>query len=142
MIALEICCSLLRVDSIAFRNHQGFSAANIGIYLAIAGSLVSTMSASSGNQNAPAISPVLAGSTAVASGRISYLLGLTGPCISMDTACSASLVALHVASKSVSIGDCRLACACGESLIDEVVSAGLTSAGMLSELGRCHTFDH
>jgi acyl transferase domain-containing protein len=130
------------VDSIAFRNHQGLSAANsdIGIYLGIAGSLVFTMSAT--KQHAPAISDVLGGSMAVASGRISYLLGLTGPCISMDTACSASLVALHVASKSVSIGDCRLGCACGESLIDEVVSAGLTSAGMLSELGRCHTFDH
>ena len=39
-----------------------------------------------------------ANSASIASGRISYVLGLTGPCFPVDSACSASLVAAHLAT--------------------------------------------
>ena len=83
----------------------------------------------------------VASSIAVASGRVSYVLELTGPCLSVDTACSASLVALHIAETAVFTGECHSACVCGENQIDKIVDAAFHAAGMLSALGRCHTFD-
>ena len=40
----------------------------------------------------------------VASGRLSYFLGLQGPCMTIDTSCSASLVAIHAACQSLRLG--------------------------------------
>ena len=42
----------------------------------------------------------------VASGRLSYTLGLHGPCVSYDTACSAVLVACHGALRALQLNEC------------------------------------
>ncbi len=41
----------------------------------------------------------------MASGRLAFAFGLRGPAVSVDTACSASLVALHAAQQAVAGGD-------------------------------------
>lgn len=77
----------------------------------------------------------------VASGRVSYTLGLVGPAVSLDTACSSSLVAIHLGATSLRAEECASALAMGVSVLEENVTLAFSAAGMLSPLGRCHTFD-
>ena len=80
--------------------------------------------------------------SSAAVGRISYLLGVTGPCVAIDTACSSSLTAIHLACQSLRNGECRAAVAGGVNLLlDEDWTAMFTNGNMLSADARCKTFD-
>nr|UFZ14059.1 PKS I [Streptomyces sp.] len=81
-------------------------------------------------------------SRAVIANRLSYLLGLTGPSLAVDTAQSSSLAAVHLAVRSLRSGESEVALAGGvhlNLLAEEFTSAELF--GALSPGGRCHTFD-
>ncbi|ASK92171.1 SDR family NAD(P)-dependent oxidoreductase [Xanthomonas campestris pv. trichodesmae] len=74
--------------------------------------------------------------------RLSYLLDLRGPSEPVDTACSSSLVALHRAVRAIQSGECEAALVGGVNVIVNPVN-GMRAhqAGMLSDDGRCKTFD-
>lgn len=81
-------------------------------------------------------------SHAVIANRISYTLGLEGPSMALDTACSASLVAVHLACESLRRGESTLAIAGGVNLIlapDSMVQ--MARFGARSPTGRCRAFD-
>lgn len=78
----------------------------------------------------------------IASGRLSYLLGLQGPSLTIDTACSSSLVAVHLACQSLRNNECRMALAGGVNLIlAPDIYIALSHSRMLAPDGRCKTFD-
>ena len=78
----------------------------------------------------------------LASGRIAHTLGLRGPALTVDTAGSSSLLAVHLACRSLHDGESDLALAGGcMVMLDPRTSASMSGRGMLSPTGRCRTFD-
>lgn len=81
--------------------------------------------------------------SAIVSARISYLLNLKGPCLTVDTACSSSLTAIHEASNSIKLEECDMAIAGGVFIMNTpYLYINSAQMGMLSEDGRCKTFDN
>ncbi|MFE0678658.1 type I polyketide synthase [Streptomyces sp. NPDC058867] len=79
---------------------------------------------------------------AIIANRVSYTLGLRGPSLTVDTAQSSGLVAVHQACEALRSGGCELAVAGGVNL--NIVPESALAAdrfGGLSPDGRCYTFD-
>ncbi len=77
-----------------------------------------------------------------ACGRLSYFLGWRGPCLSVDTACSASLAALHLAVQGLRRRECSIALCGGVNIIHHPRNHIMFSlSNMLSADGKCKTFD-
>jgi acyl transferase domain-containing protein/acyl carrier protein len=76
------------------------------------------------------------------SGKISYHFGWTGPSEVIDTACSASLVAIHRACRAIQAGECPMALAGGVNVITGINNYfDLGKANFLSPTGQCKPFD-
>ncbi|HEX4963095.1 MAG TPA: non-ribosomal peptide synthase/polyketide synthase, partial [Thermoanaerobaculia bacterium] len=73
---------------------------------------------------------------------VSYKLNLEGPSLAVQTACSTSLVAVHLAAQSLLNGECDMALAGGSSLrFPQRTGYVWTEGGMVSEDGHCRAFD-
>lgn len=78
----------------------------------------------------------------IAANRLSYLLDFRGPSLAINTACSSSLIAIHLACQSLRSGESSLAVVGGVNLIlspEEMI--GLSQGMAMSVEGRCKTFD-
>ncbi|MBM0279817.1 polyketide synthase dehydratase domain-containing protein [Micromonospora sp. STR1s_6] len=84
----------------------------------------------------------LGNSEAILAARLSYLWDLRGPCITVNTACSSSLTALHLAAEALRSGEVDTAIVAGVMVMNTPLFYHLASrAQMLSPTGACRTFD-
>ncbi|NKD55167.1 SDR family NAD(P)-dependent oxidoreductase [Haematospirillum sp. H4485] len=84
---------------------------------------------------------VVDSSFAAIANRVSYAFDLQGPSLAIDTMCSGSLTALHMACNSLRLGECRMALAGGVNIMAHPGKYRLLSQGrFLSPSGRCHAF--
>lgn len=75
--------------------------------------------------------------------RVSHVFDLTGPSINVQTACSTSLVAIHMAAQSLLSGECDMALAGGVTIeLPQGRGYLYKENEILSPDGHCHAFDH
>ena len=78
----------------------------------------------------------------VTCGRVSFSLGLHGPCATYDTACSSSLVANHSGMRALQHHECETTLNAGVNmLLSPSAMRANAIGGFTSIRGRCHTFD-
>ena len=123
---------------VAGQSKQKLLGSATGVFVGLAGGEFAAL------PNKSEVGPYTAtgGHAAIASNRVSYVLGLEGPSISVDTACSSAIVALDTACHSLHSG------ACIQALVGTVNAllsvggfVGTCKAHMLSARGHCHTFE-
>jgi acyl transferase domain-containing protein len=81
-------------------------------------------------------------SLSIAANRISYTFDFRGPSVAVDSACSSSLLAVHLACQSLRTGDSEMALAGGVNVIlSPAPVIGFSKLGAMSRDGHCKTFD-
>jgi acyl transferase domain-containing protein/NADPH:quinone reductase-like Zn-dependent oxidoreductase/NADP-dependent 3-hydroxy acid dehydrogenase YdfG/acyl carrier protein len=110
-----------------------------GVYVGISQNDYATLSLGG---DAPDAYTNIGSAISIAANRISYVFDLHGPSMSIDTACSSSMVAIHQACQALARGEIAMALAGGiNMLISARPFAGFARASMLSPEGRCKSFD-
>ncbi|TQW02595.1 polyketide synthase [Cordyceps javanica] len=81
--------------------------------------------------------------SAMLSNRVSWFFNMKGPSVSLDTACSSSMVALHLGCQGLRSGETTLSVVGGTNLmlLPDIMGA-MGRLNFLSPDGKCHSFDH
>ena len=125
-----------RLDSPPTAFRDALLYADVGVCVGVESSGLAT----GGDEGASAFA-ASGGALSIASGRLSYTLGLVGPCYSIATACASALAALHVCAAAVGALECESGVTVGTKVLSEAGNHATAAGGMTSPLGRCHTFD-
>ncbi len=136
-ITLEVAWTALEHAGIAPASLAG---KRVGVFMGVSTADYRQLLLSQPNGRDESMLPTGTAQCAVA-GRLSYALGLVGPSVVLDTACSSSIVAVHHAMQALRLGECTEAIAGGVNLVlSPDVTVAFCRAGMLSPDGRCKTF--
>ncbi len=115
---------------------------NIGVYAGISHTDYQNIQGSANDRTSISPHSPTGNAHSIAANRISYSFDLQGPSVSMDTACSSALTAVHFACQQLQEGACDIALAGGVTvMITPDGFIGFSQAGMLSPDGRCKAFD-
>ena len=113
-----------------------------GVFVGISTTDYSDLQAAPGERITADVYTATGGTISIAANRVSYCFDFQGPSISMDTACSSALTAVHVACRSLWNGDCNLALVAGvNAILGPVPYVAFSRMSMLSPDGRCKAFD-
>lgn len=113
-----------------------------GVYVGISGSEFAHASNAANRGRHVSAYTAVGSAPSLAANQVSRLLGVTGPSLGIDTGCSSSLVAVHLACRSLQTGESDLALAGGVSVVLAPETAiALSQAWMMSAHGRCKSFD-
>ncbi|KAF6833041.1 Lovastatin diketide synthase LovF 1 [Colletotrichum plurivorum] len=127
-------------EALQTAGETSFRGRDVGVYVGTMGEDWSQLDTHD-EQNLNQVRPDVYGDYIIAN-RASYELDLTGPSIMVRTACSASLVALHMACQGLQGGDCTSALVGGVNLIlNPRDTAAMQQQGVLSPTAECRTFD-
>ncbi|HTV23157.1 MAG TPA: type I polyketide synthase, partial [Polyangiaceae bacterium] len=138
-LLLEVCWEALEDAAIA---PQALSATATGVWIGQSFDDYARRTSAAGGLEGIDRYSALGTARSVAAGRIAYVLGLNGPVLQVDTSCSSSLVAVHLACQSLRAGECDVALVGGVNLIaapDNTIA--LCKLRALARDGRCKTFD-
>ncbi|PTA47924.1 type I polyketide synthase, partial [Micromonospora sp. RP3T] len=137
-LVLELCWEALEDAGVVPAELAG---SRTGVFIgAIASDYATLFSRRGGGRISPHLMTGL--NRGIIANRVSYALDLHGPSLTVDSAQSSSLLAVHLACTSLRDGESTVALAGGVSLmLDPQSSATVERFGALSPDGRCYTFD-
>jgi len=136
---LELCWSALENAGIVPSQVRG---QRVGLFLTAGDVDYARRTVTSGDVHRITAYGKLGTNRAVGVGRVAFTLGFHGPAVFLDSTCSSSLVAVHLAAQSLRCGDCDLAIAGGTNLIlgpEETI--GFARLRAMSPSDQCRTFD-
>ncbi len=133
-LVLSVGYSVLRQGSGFSSSRSSFTNSNIGVFVGVEPSGL--------EKNEANVFSASGGALSVTAGRLSFSLGLVGPCYSIDAACASSLAALHACVTTLQNGkECEDGVTIGTKVLSEAANYATSIGGMTSARGRCHTFD-